>query len=57
LDEETRTAYGNLVWKPLGRLRRRWEDNMKMGLKGIGCDDGMELGEDYVQWQALYNLC
>jgi len=30
---------------------------MKMGPKGIGCDDGMELGEDYVQWQALYNLC
>ena len=24
--------------KPLGRLRRRWEDNIKMDLREEGCD-------------------
>ena len=23
--------------RPLGRPRRRWEDNMKMGLQEVGC--------------------
>ena len=23
--------------RPLGRLRRRWEDNMKMDLQEVGC--------------------
>jgi hypothetical protein len=23
--------------RPLGRLRRRWEDNCKMGLQEVGC--------------------
>ena len=24
--------------RPLGRLRRRWEDNIKMYLREVGCD-------------------
>jgi hypothetical protein len=40
---EGRGVYKVLVGKPeskrpLGRPRRRWEDNMKMGLKEIGID-------------------
>jgi hypothetical protein len=32
---------GNHLGKiPLRRLRRNWEDNIRMGLKGIGCGDG-----------------
>jgi hypothetical protein len=36
-------AYRGLVEKPekrrpLGRLRRRWEDNIKMDLEGVGLD-------------------
>ena len=26
--------------RPLGRPRRRWEDNIKMGLREEGCDPG-----------------
>jgi hypothetical protein len=38
---EKRNAYGILVRKPegkrpLGRPRRRWEDNIKMDLREIG---------------------
>ena len=34
--------------RPLGRPRRRWEDNIKMDLQevGRGCGDWMELAED-----------
>jgi hypothetical protein len=40
--EERRVAYRVLVGKsegkrPLGRPRRRWEDNIKMDLKEVGC--------------------
>ena len=33
---------------PLGRPRRRWEDNIKMDLQevGGGCEDWMELAQD-----------
>ena len=39
---ERRGAYRVLVGKPegkrqLGRPRRRWEDNIKMGLQEVGC--------------------
>ena len=38
---ERRGVYRVLVWKPegkrpLGRPRRRWEDNIKMDLRGSG---------------------
>ena len=41
--------------RPLGRLRRRWEDNIKMVLYevGGGRGDWMELGQDRDGWRAL----
>ena len=41
--------------KPLGRPKRRWEDNIKMDLQevGGGCGDWMELAQDRDRWQAL----
>ena len=34
--------------RPLGRPRRRWEDNIKMSLQevGGGCGDWMQLAQD-----------
>ena len=39
----------------LHRLRRRWEDNIKMDLQevGGGCEDWMELAQDRDRWRAL----
>jgi len=45
------------VNRPLGRPRRRWEDNIKMDLQGVGCR-GMywiELAQDRDRWRALVN--
>ena len=41
--------------RPLGRPRRRWEDNIKMDLHevGGGWEDWMELAQDRDRWQAL----
>jgi len=41
--------------RPLGRPRRRWEDNIKMDLQevGGGCEDWMELAQDRDRWRAL----
>jgi hypothetical protein len=41
--------------RPLGRPRRRWEDNIKMDLQevGGGCGDWMELAQDRGRWRAL----
>jgi len=41
--------------RPLGRPRRRWEDNIKMELQEVGgCwGDWMELAQDRDRWQAL----
>ena len=40
---------------PLGRPRRRWEDNIKMDLQEMGgvCGDWMELAQDRDRWRAL----
>ena len=58
--EEGRGAHKILVGKPqgktpLGRLRHRWEDNIKMDLEEVrrGCGDWMELAKDRDRWQAL----
>ena len=58
--EEMRGVYRLLVGKPegkrpLGRPRRRWEDNIKMDLQevGRGCGDWMELAQDRDRWRAL----
>ena len=41
--------------RPLGRPRRRWEDNIKMDLQEVGwCrGDWMELAQDRDGWRAL----
>jgi len=41
--------------RPLGRPRRRWEDNIKMDLQevGGGCGDWMELAQDRDRWRAF----
>ena len=41
--------------RPLGRPRRRWEDNIKMYLQEVGrsCGDWMELAQDMDRWRAL----
>ena len=41
--------------RPLGRPRRRWEDNIKMDLQevGVGCGDWMELAQDRDRWRTL----
>ena len=44
--------------RPLGRPRRRWEDNIRMDLGevGCGCVDWMELAQDRDRWRAVMNL-
>jgi len=41
--------------RPLGRPRRRWEDNIRTDLRevGCGCVDWMELAQDRDRWRAL----
>ena len=41
--------------RPLGRPRRRWEDNIKIDLQVGGGDRGdwMELAQDSDRWRAL----
>jgi hypothetical protein len=43
--------------RPLGRPRRRWEDNIKMDVEevGGGRGDWMELAQDWDRWRALVN--
>ena len=40
--------------RPLGRPRRRWEDNIRMNLREVRCDprDWIALAEDRNQWRA-----
>jgi len=42
--------------RPLGRLRRRWKDNIKIDLQevGGGCEDWMELAQDRDRWGHLW---
>jgi hypothetical protein len=39
--------------RPMGRPRRRWEDNIKMDLQEVagGCGDWMELAQDKDMWR------
>jgi len=57
-----RGVYRVLVWKPegkrpLGRHRRRWEDNIKMDLQEVECTvmDWIELAQDRDRWRARVN--
>jgi hypothetical protein len=44
--------------RPLGRPRRRWDDNIKMDLMEVGIDGAnwIQLAQDRVQWQAFVNM-
>ena len=57
--EQSKNPYRVLVGKPegkrpLGRPKRRREDNIKMDLREVGCDPGdwIDLTEDRDQWRA-----
>jgi hypothetical protein len=41
--------------RPLGRPRRRWEDNIKIDLQevGVGCGDWIESAQDRNRWRGL----
>jgi hypothetical protein len=43
--------------RPLGRPRRRWEDNIKMNLQEVefGGMDWIDLAQDRDSWRALVN--
>ena len=58
--EEGRGVHKVLVGKPegkrpVGRRKRRWEDNIKMHLEevGRGCGELMEVAQDRDRWRAL----
>jgi hypothetical protein len=59
---EGRGVYRVLVGKPegmrpMGRPRRRWEDNIKLNLQEVGCGGivRIELFHDTGRWRALVN--
>jgi hypothetical protein len=59
---EERGVYRVLVGKPegkrpLGRPRRRWEDNIRMDLQEVGCGvmDWIGLAHDRDRWRAIVN--
>ena len=43
--------------RPLGRPRRRWEDNIRMDLEEIGISAGnwVDSAQDWTYWRALVN--
>jgi hypothetical protein len=55
----TRFGLGDLKVRkrPLGRPKRRWEDNIKLDLREIGIDGAnrIRLAQDRVQWRAFVN--
>ena len=59
---DRRGAYKVLVGKheenrPLGRPRRRWQDNVKMGLQEVSWEgmDWIDLAQDRNRWRAIVN--
>jgi hypothetical protein len=59
---EGRGVYRVLVGKPegkrpLGRPRRRWEDNIKTDLQEVGCGamDWIDLAQNRDRWRTLVN--
>jgi hypothetical protein len=59
---EIRGAYNILVGRsegrrPLGRPKRRWEDNIKMDLRKVGFGDvyWIDWAQDRDRWRALVN--
>ena len=60
--EKVRSAFKILIGnstenKPLGRLRRRWEDNIRMDLKEIDINTRnlVDTVQDRNYWRALVN--
>jgi len=60
--EERRGVCRIFIWRseekrPLGRPRRRWEDNIKMDLQEGGCGgkEWIELAQDRERFRALVN--
>jgi hypothetical protein len=47
------------IKRPLGRPRRRWEDNIRMDLQevGYGVMDWIELAQDRDRWLVLFFKC
>jgi hypothetical protein len=43
--------------RPLGKPKRRWENNNKMDLRVVGCGgmDWIDLAVDRDRWEALVN--
>jgi hypothetical protein len=43
--------------RPLGRTKRRWEDNIEMDFREIGIDgvNWIQLAQDRVQWRSFVN--
>ena len=43
--------------RPLGRPRRRWDDNIQMDLQEVGCGnkDWIDLAQDRKRWRAFVN--
>jgi len=43
--------------RPLGRISRRWEDNITMDLQEVGCEgmELIELAQYRDRWRALVN--
>jgi hypothetical protein len=59
---EERGAYRILVGRPEGRRqlwrpRRRWEDNIKMEIREVGCGgmNWIELAQDRDRWRDIVN--
>jgi hypothetical protein len=53
-----RVLVGRPEWKrPLGRPRRRWEDNIKLDLREVVIDgeNWIQLAQNKVQWWAFVN--
>jgi uncharacterized protein YebE (UPF0316 family) len=46
-----------VVNRPLGKPRRRWEDDVKMDLRevGYGGMDWIDLSQDWDRWRILVN--
>ena len=60
--KEGRSAFKSLIGKPtgkrpLGRLRRRWEDNIRMYIKKININmmNWVDSAQDTDYWRTLVN--
>ena len=60
--EEGRSAFKILTGKPtekrpLGRPRRRWDDNIRMDFEeiGINAENWVDSAQDMIYWRALVN--